>query len=443
MNNPFPSKAIDLLLDMICVVDVDGRYVFVSAACERLLGYTQEELIGRNMIELVHPEDRERTLQAASEIMNGEPKVHLENRYVRKDGQVVDIMWSARWSETDRVRVAVARDVTALKQAERRQSALYRISEAALMTDGLPALCQRIHRIIDDLLPAHNFYVALHDRPSNMLSFPYFVNEREQEPEPQILGSDIPIAKVIRSGQAVLIRSGAADTTADKESIVNRECIDWLGVPLITKQGTIGALVLQTYSGSTRYSGDDEELLQFVSRQVAVAIECKQNEEHLHHMARFDSLTDLPNRMLFMDRLDMAIRRANRDSERLALLYIDFDEFKFINDTFGHEVGDLMLCEVAQRLVSTVRKSDTVCRIGGDEFTVLLNNIRGPECVDIVVGKIRAAINQPLAVNGLTLTVSASVGVAVYPEHGEDKDQLIRHADNSMYTEKRRRTSEP
>lgn len=439
MDKGFPSKAVDLLLDMVCVVDVEGRYVFVSAACERLLGYTQAELLGRRMIELVHPDDRERTLQAAAEIMSGQPKVHLENRYVRKDGRVVDIMWSARWSEADRLRLAVARDVTDLKRSERKQRALYRISEAAHAADGLPALYQHIHQIIGELLPADNFMVALRDRSNGQLSFPYFIDERTPVPEAQALDPANPIARIIQSGQALLLTPVAASGDSDPNPISNQDDASWLGAPLISQQGIIGALVLKAYSGST-YTEDDRELLQFVSTQIATAIERKQVESRLHHMARYDSLTDLPNRMLFLDRLEMAIKRAQRDHEHLALLYLDFDEFKQINDTFGHEIGDLLLTEVARRLVASVRKSDTVCRIGGDEFTMLLNNIHGRKCVAVIVEKVRAAISAPFEIKDTKLTMSASIGVAVYPEDGEDKGELMRCADAGMYAEKRRRS---
>lgn len=127
------DKVLDLLLDTVCVVDDQGRFAFLSASCENLLGYTQEELLGRRMIDLVLPVDRERTLKAAGRVMEGRSHIHFENRYVRKDGRVVDIMWSARWSETERMRFAVARDITELKHAERKQRALYEISKAPMM----------------------------------------------------------------------------------------------------------------------------------------------------------------------------------------------------------------------------------------------------------------------------------------------------------------------
>ena len=126
------GKILDLLLDAICVVDAEGRYVFVSAAFERIFGYAPEEVIGRRMIELVHPEDREVTLRTAAAIMDGKPESNFQNRYVRKDGEVVHIMWSARWSEADRVRIAVARDITAFKRGESMRLALHAVAESSV-----------------------------------------------------------------------------------------------------------------------------------------------------------------------------------------------------------------------------------------------------------------------------------------------------------------------
>src|SRR4051794_30782270 len=147
------ANVMDLLLDAICVVDREGRYLFVSAAFERIFGYAPEEVIGRPMIELVHPADRERTLQVAARINAGESMPYFENRYLRKDGKVAYIMWSARWSEIDQARIAVGRDVTELKRAQFVQVALFDISEAANKAEDVLALCRRAHQIIGSLLP--------------------------------------------------------------------------------------------------------------------------------------------------------------------------------------------------------------------------------------------------------------------------------------------------
>src|SRR5690606_5287519 len=127
---PF-EQVIDLLLDAVVIVDPDGRYVYVSAAYERIFGYAPHEVVGQQMLHLVHPDDREKTMAAVGEIMAGQEKTTLENRYIRKDGEVVHVMWSARWVPEHGVRVAVARDVSARVRAEATQAAVYAISEAA------------------------------------------------------------------------------------------------------------------------------------------------------------------------------------------------------------------------------------------------------------------------------------------------------------------------
>lgn len=150
-------------------------------------------------------------------------------------------------------------------------------------------------------------------------------------------------------------------------------------------------------------------------------------------------MTGLPNRRLFIDRVETALRHARRSGKPLAVLYLDLNEFKFVNDAHGHEMGDLLLRAVAQRLTHCVRESDTVGRMGGDEFTVLLTHIDHAEAVDTVVEKIAAAVTAPFELNNKTLTISVSMGSAVYPQHGEEPGQLIRQADASMFVAKQDR----
>jgi diguanylate cyclase (GGDEF)-like protein/PAS domain S-box-containing protein len=432
------SNVVDLLLDAVCVVDVHGRYVFVSAAFERIFGYAPAEVIGRPMIELVHPDDRARTLQAASEIMAGQPKPHFQNRYVRKDGRVIHVMWSARWSEADGVRIAVARDVTELKRAELMQAALHAISEAAHSAEDLLALFRHIHRIVGELLPARNFFVALYDADNDELSFPYFVDEHDPPPPTQSLDSGTLSSEVVRSGQALLLTPDTRLELPDRvRPIVGRDSLEWLGVPLGGQQGVIGALVVQSYSGEVRYTQQDKALLQFVSTQIAAAIERKKSATRLQYLAQHDQLTSLPNRGLFHDRLRTALARAKRNRQQLAVLYLDLDQFKPVNDQHGHDIGDLLLREVAARIRQCVRESDTVGRIGGDEFVVLLDATGQADQAVVVAAKIGAALRQPFELAGTRLQVSASIGIALYPAHGEDARQLLRRADDAMYAAKR------
>ena len=423
------SDYIDLLLDAICVVDTEGRYVHVSASYERIFGYAPEEVIGRRMIELVHPDDRARTLETADGIMSGNPEFHFENRYVRKDGRIVHIMWSARWSEDHRLRIAVARDVTRRKRAEAIQAALYAISEATHAAQDLHTLFQQIHRIIGELLPASNFSIALYDEKTGEVSFPYHVDDRSPAPTVQKLESDTPFATVIRSGKALLL-------TPDPESS-GEQSRSWLGVPLESEHRTIGALVVQTDAENAHYTRNDQELLQFVSTQIASAIERKQVIASLQHTALYDRLTQLPNRELFHDRIQLALARVRRDHVQLSLLYIDLDKFKDVNDTLGHGAGDLLLQKIARRLEECVRAGDTVARFGGDEFVVLVENVGVPEHTGLIVEKIRSALKIPFDLAGKKISMRASIGVAHCPLHGDDEKHLLSHADEDMYAQKR------
>lgn len=432
------ASYIDLLLDAVCAVDKQGRFVFVSAACERIFGYTPDELIGQPMIDLVHPADRQRTLDAAREIMGGEPKLNFENRYLRKDGRVVHILWSARWSQVDQLRIAVARDITERKQAESRQAALYAISEAAHAAEDLLALFKRIHLIIGEWLPALNFSVALYDEHCAQLNFPYHVDDREPQPEEPGTVTGRLCSEVIRSGLPILLTPDQDDPPPGFASLVaGRDSPCWLGVPLSSQNGTIGALIVKSVPGGERYTEQDKELLQYVCAQIATAIERKQLHARLQRMAQYDQLTQLPNRELLRERLKASLELARTDSGQMALLYVDLDRFKHVNDTHGHTVGDMLLQAVANRLKGCVRETDTVARIGGDEFVVLLHSIQAAEDAERVAGKIRQVLVQPLRLDGHNLNIQPSIGVARYPEHGTEENQLFRHADEAMYSAKR------
>ncbi|QJI38586.1 MULTISPECIES: sensor domain-containing diguanylate cyclase [unclassified Pseudomonas] len=273
-------KLIHLMLDTVFVVDSENQIVFVSDACEALLGYRADELTGTPITNYMHPEDLARTRASIVRVMNGKPHVDFRNRYIRKDGSVVHILWAAFWSEEVGARIGVARDVTALTQAE----------------------------------------------------------------------------------------------------------------------------------------------------------------EELRFLAHHDPLTALTNRSLFNDRLDEALQAAHHHKSPLALLFLDVNDFKGINDVHGHAVGDRVLCVIARRLEGCVRESDLVARMGGDEFTVLLTDIQSPEAVSAKVQQILTVMAQPLSAEfGAVKMPSCSIGVAFYPADGADADSLLSHADGEMYRVKRQR----
>ena len=182
-----------------------------------------------------------------------------------------------------------------------------------------------------------------------------------------------------------------------------------------------------------------DDLLQVIS-VICISkdiTERKLMENRLAHIAQHDVLTDLPNRALFSDRLQKAITQSRRDTTRLAVLSIDLDRFKPVNDSFGHPVGDLLLQAVARRMLECIRESDSVGRVGGDEFLVLLPSVDGMDDAVRVAEKIHRALAEPFDLPDCgSLSISSCIGIAVYPDHGENELELLKNADSSMYDAK-------
>jgi diguanylate cyclase (GGDEF)-like protein len=185
-----------------------------------------------------------------------------------------------------------------------------------------------------------------------------------------------------------------------------------------------------------RFSRDDASFLQSVANILAVAIERKSAEEQLAHLAQFDVLTGLPNRYLFHDRLVQSIAQGTRTGRPIAVLFIDLDRFKLVNDTLGHRAGDTLLAEAATRLADCVRSGDTVGRFGGDEFGAILTDLGRPADASLVAQKIIDALSQPFQLDGQETFISASVGITIYPADGEMPEALVMNADTAMYRAK-------
>jgi len=166
--------------------------------------------------------------------------------------------------------------------------------------------------------------------------------------------------------------------------------------------------------------------------------ELKRLQEELDHQARHDPLTGLPNRLLFKDRLQQALVQARRRNAGFALLYLDLNAFKPINDTHGHDTGDALLTEVGRRLQTCVRESDTVARMGGDEFTLLLNDIGDPATTQRILDLIMAALAEPFILGPHPFQLGAAIGIALYPQHGQTADTILTAADSAMYVAKRK-----
>jgi diguanylate cyclase (GGDEF)-like protein len=203
-----------------------------------------------------------------------------------------------------------------------------------------------------------------------------------------------------------------------------------MAVPVREEGRVVGSLVVSSRRDGRHYSADDQGVLLAFAEHASLALtDAKMVREALHR-AFHDPLTDLPNRALFMDRLELGLRRTQRSNRRPAVLFLDVDRFKLVNDSLGHAAGDELLCEVAARLVASIRSGDTTARFGGDEFAILLEDVEGREVAEQVAIRILGALRAPLSVAGRDIFLTASIGIAMAADCADD---MIRDADLAMY----------
>ncbi|MEM9532685.1 MAG: EAL domain-containing protein [Pseudomonadota bacterium] len=242
--------------------------------------------------------------------------------------------------------------------------------------------------------------------------------------------------QIILAGNWVLAENDAQKTLKYDEFVLRNGIESYIGLPLRATRGqVIGALI-----AASRQVIDDWnsalDMLKVVASHLAQEHEIRSLRVQREALGLHDSLTRLPNRLLFNDRLDLALAEAGRTGEMFALLFVDLDRFKTINDSLGHDVGDLVLNAAADRLAATIRGSDTVSRYAGDEFTVILRHIVQKEDVMRVARKINQVLAEPIQVENQELQLTASIGIAFYPDDGADAESLLKSADSAMYNAK-------
>jgi diguanylate cyclase (GGDEF)-like protein len=208
-----------------------------------------------------------------------------------------------------------------------------------------------------------------------------------------------------------------------------------LSWPIANPEISLGVLLL-CYPPGTQPGERDSHAAEIGARLVRLAVEHNRFYDDLHFQAHHDVLTGLPNRILFEERLDRSLHEAAVLGQRLAVLFIDLDHFKEINDTLSHRIGDQFLCEVATRIRKALRPGDTVARMGGDEFTVVVNDLKNPREAAEIAARIHEAVRVPIVIDGRELAAGASIGIAVYPDDAKEAEQLQRAADAAMYSAK-------
>ena len=298
------------------------------------------------------------------------------------------------------------------------------LAEIALGRSHADQALKESEKLLSDILENVSAYIYMKDAQSRYLFANRLLRERFDAPMEEIVGYDD--TKFYDADTAANTRNSDLRVLKDGETLQSEET----NLNLLTG----AADVFLSVKLPLRRGDGSIYALCGISTDISVR---KEIEEHMSHMAQYDALTQLPNRALFNDRLQQAIAAAQRHKEHLALMFLDLDKFKPVNDTYGHGVGDLLLKEVAQRIQDCLRESDTAARLGGDEFVVLLPTNEAERDASKVGEKIRHALNRPFELAGHSLQISSSIGIAVYPEHGSDEKLLVKNADTAMYHAKK------
>jgi diguanylate cyclase (GGDEF)-like protein len=411
---------------------------------------------------------------------------HVQTALERRSAQVeLERRVADRTTALREANRVLRQQVLQRQRGERLQAALFRIAELAGTTDSLEDFYPAVHRVIASLLYARNFYIALIDEEHQLVTFPYSVDEKESARLPRSRGRGAT-EYVQRTGKPLLADAAAIDRlfASGELSHIGTPSVCWLGVPLSWGDKVRGVLAVQSYTPEHSYTERDQELLTFVSYHVANALQRKQAdtalkqayaslerrvvertralglanrdlreqiaereriERRLKYETLHDTLTGLPNRTLLLQRLEQALQQLHRSPDALfAVLFIDLDRFKVINDSVGHLVGDDLLFQVGGRIRTCLRTRDVVARLGGDEFAVLLEHVSDAEAAQQIATHILEELQAPFRLGTREIFTSASIGIAMAGTHYHLPEELLRDADSAMYQAKdggRHRTS--
>ena len=378
-----------------------GRIKFINPIIAKLSGYSEAELIGMKFLNLIHPEHQPMVVEYGARRARGEAVPDpYECKFITKENQT-------RWLEVSVTQmelngevssIGTIFDITDRKQGEEKLELAAKVfthaREGIMITDAFNRIIE-----VNDTFCQITGYSRAETLGKN----------------PRMLSSGRQSADFYRAMWHSLNTTGS-----------------WVGELWNRRKDGEFYAALKTISTVQDAHGKVQNFVALFSDITQI----KAHQQRLEHVAHYDILTNLPNRLLLSDRLQQATIRSQRQQTVVGVAYLDLDGFKAVNDSHGHDVGDELLIIVAQRMKAALREGDTLARIGGDEFIAVLSDLDYPETAEPLLMRLLEAAAAPVLIDHLTLQVSASIGVAIYPYDGTESDQLIRCADHAMYQAK-------
>lgn len=392
----------------IVLRDMSGRFIDCNPMFLSMLGYSRHELFQRSLRDILYEEDQPLDSSAGKLLLEGtHATMTQEKRYRRKDAHL-----------------RLGKTTMTLVRNHKREPQYYvdlveDVTEARAMQDALRQAEQTYRNIFENAV--EGIFIAspqgtlLKVNPAMARMLGYKSAQSLLRHNPEFLATAVDPES--RTQLLEALRDMAAVTNFELQVLRRDQRKIWVSVSAWSASGTGGTVL--------RLEGLMEDIT-----------ERKLSEIQLQHKATIDELTGIPNRYLFQERLEQAVAQAERMQQRFALFYLDLDDFKHVNDSHGHHVGDLLLAEAAERLKVRVRSSDTPARVGGDEFTLLLANVRSDKDVEKIARDLVHSLKEPYHPEGIRCVIGASIGISLYPDDGTTPDELMRHADAAMYSAK-------
>lgn len=417
----FATRQFDLSPLGILLSDAEGRCIYNNAAYRHISGSMDDQTPGTPWSLSVHPEDRQRVSKEwADAVQLGKP-FRSEVRVQRPDGEITWVRLNAGTGPgafEQSASLLMVEDISERKEAERIASD----AEEALFAEK-----ERAQVTLDSIGDA----VLVTDLAGKLTYMNLEAESLTGWPSEAALGRSLEEVFRIVDGETRRIAPDPARRAIQEDRTVGLA----VGCILLRRDGS----ELAIEDSAAPVHGRDGAVAGAVIVFHSVA-HSRAEAERMSHLAAHDQLTGLVQPALLTERLTQAIGQAHRHHKEVGLLFMDLDQFKGVNDTHGHEIGDQLLKRIAARLVDCVRETDTVCRRGGDEFLVLLAEIEGRQDAVSMTEKILTVLAAPFALEGATVSVGVSIGISVFPDDGSDAAALLRSADKAMYRAKENNT---
>ncbi|MED4533083.1 EAL domain-containing protein [Metabacillus fastidiosus] len=430
--------------DGIYFLDINGHFLDVNEIAEKLIGYSHEQLLKMDFFSTIDKSDNEKIRSAFESVKSGKTESR-EVRLIRKDGERIELYLTlipTSLNENVIGITGIAQDITSKKQSEFLRQTQTDILELIAVGKPLPEILKKIVEVIEGKTDDVCCSVMFYDEEKNVLRIGYAPHLNE------VLRrkfSEIPV-RLNTNSHSHTVHIKELDiaqniTTNEVWENYHQEAMKYgiqscWSLPILSTNDSLLGIFILYYNNVRKPTKFEIELLTSLSYLTGLAIERNKFEENIQYLASHDVLTNLANLRYFKEIATNAIEEVKRENGKLYIMFMDLNEFKSINDNFGHAYGDSILKATAERIKECVSSSDIASRVGGDEFVILLRNIGDYDKVNDIAQKILEAVKQPIIIDNSEFHITTSIGVSTYPNHGETIEGLMRNADTAMYNVK-------